>query len=114
MLSHHCRRKPAPECTKNSFDRQTCVRDETENLKRPYKLIGEMPLTVTRGLRTNGSRVKLGWCITNCVIWGEGEGKGVRLFESLAPLPHHQSIVLTRIDTSKPEASIMPDTTVNI
>lgn len=37
MFSHHYGGKPTQGHTKNSFDRQTYTRDETENLKRPYK-----------------------------------------------------------------------------
>jgi hypothetical protein len=76
MFSHHCRGKPTKCRTKNSFDRQTCIRDETENLKRPHKNDRGNAFDDDEGKGADGSRVKLGWCITYCTVVG-----GVPLFE---------------------------------
>jgi hypothetical protein len=86
MFSHHHRRKPTQEHTKNSFDRQTCNRDETENLKRPYNNDRGNAFDGIEGEVADGSRVKLGWCITYCSIrggWGGGGGGFPPRFEQL-------------------------------
>lgn len=73
MFSHHYRGQPTQEHTKNSFDRQTYTRDETENLKRPYKNDRGNAFDGDEGKGADGCRVKLGWCITYCSVL-EGGG----------------------------------------